>query len=58
VVSVSPAGQVTIPASTTAGFTGGQYYVYKLRVTDSQGDYAERDVLLKVAARYYPSLAG
>ena len=54
VVNVSPSGLVTIPASTTAGFTGGQYYVYKLRVTDSQGDYAERDVLLKVGASNHP----
>lgn len=59
VVNVSGSGQVTIPASTTAGFTGGQYYVYKLRVTDSQGDYAERDVLLKVAASNHPpAIAG
>lgn len=43
-------GKVSIPASVTAGFSGGWYYVYKVRATDAQGDFAERDVLLKVAS--------
>ena len=38
---------LTIPGA--SGYTPGDLYVYKLRVTDSQGDYADRDVLMKVA---------
>lgn len=49
VISLDQTGQVTIPAATTAAFTPGAYYIYKARVTDSQGDYAERDVLMRVA---------
>ena len=48
------AGACSIPAATTAGFTGGQRYVYKVRATDAQGEYAERDVLLKVASTNLP----
>jgi outer membrane protein OmpA-like peptidoglycan-associated protein len=54
VVNVAPNGQVTIPKSVTAGFTAGSYYVYKVRVTDDQGEYAERDVLLRVASTNKP----
>lgn len=43
-------GRVSIPAAVTTGFSGGAHYVYKVRATDAQGDYAERDVLLKVAS--------
>ncbi len=50
VITLSQTGQITIPASATASYSAGQFYVYKVRVTDSQGDYAERDVLLKVGA--------
>lgn len=49
VITLDQTGQVTIPATTTATFTAGDYYVYKARVTDAQGDYAERDVLMQVA---------
>jgi outer membrane protein OmpA-like peptidoglycan-associated protein len=59
IVTLSAGGKVTIPASTTAGFTGGQYYVYKVRATDAQGDYSERDVLLKVAtSNRAPAITG
>lgn len=59
VVSISSTGQVAIPAATTATFTNGQLFVYKVRVTDAQGDYAERDVLLRVTDNNAPpQLAG
>lgn len=52
-------GRIAIPAAVTAGFTGGWYYVYKVRATDAQGDYAERDVLLKVAStNHQPTFTG
>jgi outer membrane protein OmpA-like peptidoglycan-associated protein len=54
VITLSQTGQVTISAADTAGFTAGQYYVYKVRVTDAQGDFAERDVLLKVGDNNAP----
>jgi outer membrane protein OmpA-like peptidoglycan-associated protein len=54
IVTLSPSGRVSIPAATTAGFTGGQHYIYKVRATDAQGDFAERDVLLKVASSNVP----
>ena len=54
IVTLSPSGRVSIPAATTAGFTGGQHYIYKVRATDAQGDFAERDVLLKVASTNLP----
>lgn len=43
-------GRVSIPAATTATYTGGNLFIYKVRATDAQGDYSERDVLLKVAS--------
>ncbi|ADB49390.1 OmpA/MotB domain protein [Conexibacter woesei DSM 14684] len=49
VVTLDQTGQVTIPAATTSTFAAGAHYIYKARVTDSQGDYAERDVLMRVA---------
>lgn len=59
VVSISSTGQVAIPAATTATFTNGQLFVYKVRVTDAQGDYAERDVLLRATDNNAPpQLAG
>lgn len=39
-------GQIEIPTSTTSGMANNSKYVYKVRVTDDQGDYSERDVLL------------
>jgi outer membrane protein OmpA-like peptidoglycan-associated protein len=54
VVTYSSAGEVVIPAATTANFLNGQSYVYKVRVIDAQGDYAERDVLLTVTANNKP----
>ena len=54
VVTYEPDGDVVIPASTTSGFTNGQFYVYKVRVVDPQGDYAERDVLLTVTDQNDP----
>ncbi|MEH3053951.1 MAG: OmpA family protein [Patulibacter minatonensis] len=47
-------GQVEIPVSTTSGFANNSYYVYKVRVTDDQGDYAERDVLLRAVTPNRP----
>lgn len=49
VVTLNQTGQVTIPATQTATFAPGSHYIYKARVTDSQGDFAERDVLMRVA---------
>lgn len=49
VVTLDQTGQITIPAATTRTYTAGDHYIYKARVTDSQGDYAERDVLMRVA---------
>lgn len=49
VVSLSNTGQVTIPSTTTNTFTAGQHYVYKVRVTDDQGDYAERGAAYNLA---------
>ena len=54
IVTLSPSGRVSIPAATTAGFTGGQNFVYKVRATDAQGEFSERDVLLKVASTNLP----
>lgn len=47
IVSVDQNGVLTVPNA--ASLTPGAFYVYKLRVTDSQGDYSDRDVLATVA---------
>jgi hypothetical protein len=47
IVSIDANGVMSIPNATS--FTPGAFYVYKLRVTDSQGDFADRDVLMTVA---------
>lgn len=39
-------GQIEIPTTTTSGMANNSKYVYKVRVTDDQGDFSERDVLL------------
>jgi outer membrane protein OmpA-like peptidoglycan-associated protein len=59
IITLSNTGLVKIPADVTSTFTRGQYYVYKVRVTDDQGDYAERDVLLKVGGpNKTPAISG
>lgn len=47
IVDIDGNGVMSIPNASS--FTPGAFYVYKLRVTDSQGDYADRDVLMTVA---------
>jgi hypothetical protein len=47
IINVDQNGVLTIP--TASSLTPGAFYVYKLRVTDSQGDFADRDVLATVA---------
>lgn len=47
-INVNSRGKILIPASSTSQFTNGQLWVFKVRVTDSQGEYSERDVLLTV----------
>ncbi len=47
-------GQVEIPIGTTSGMANNSYYVYKVRVTDDQGDFAERDVLLRAVTPNHP----
>jgi outer membrane protein OmpA-like peptidoglycan-associated protein len=47
-------GQVEIPVGTTTGMANNSYYVYKVRVTDDQGDFAERDVLLRAVTPNHP----
>lgn len=47
-------GQVEIPTTTTSGMANNSYYVYKVRVTDDQGDFAERDVLLRAVTPNHP----
>lgn len=47
-------GQVEIPVGTTSGMANNSYYVYKVRVTDDQGDFAERDVLLRAVTPNRP----
>ncbi|WCB91458.1 hypothetical protein DSM104299_00129 [Baekduia alba] len=47
IVAIDGNGVLSIPNATS--FTPGAFYVYKLRVTDSQGDFADRDVLMTVA---------
>jgi outer membrane protein OmpA-like peptidoglycan-associated protein len=54
VILLSAAGEVSIPAATTATFTNNQFYVYKVRVIDTQGEFGERDVLLRVTANNAP----
>ncbi|MBJ7471628.1 MAG: OmpA family protein [Solirubrobacteraceae bacterium] len=51
-------GQIEIPVGTTSGFSNGQRFVYKVRVTDDQGDFAERDVLLKAVTPNRPPVIG
>lgn len=46
VVTYTASGDVVIPAATTSTFNNGAAYIYKVRVNDAQGDFAERDVLL------------
>lgn len=57
-VSVTSGGLVEIPFSTTAGLTVGHYYVYKVRITDDQGQYTERDLLLTVSNNAPPVFSG
>lgn len=47
IVHIDANGVLSIPDAST--YTPGAFYVYKLRVTDSQGDFADRDVLMTVA---------
>jgi hypothetical protein len=47
IVAVDANGVLSIPNASS--FSPGAFYVYKLRVTDSQGDFADRDVLMTVA---------
>lgn len=54
VTKLQASGQVEIPISTTSGMANNSYYVYKVRVTDDQGDFAERDVLLRAVTPNHP----
>jgi outer membrane protein OmpA-like peptidoglycan-associated protein len=54
VVELSAAGEVSIPVATTSTFLNNQFYIYKIRATDAQGDFSERDVLLRVSDRNTP----
>ncbi|HEU4975668.1 MAG TPA: OmpA family protein [Baekduia sp.] len=54
VVTFEPDGDVVIPAATTATMADRANYVYKVRVEDAQGDYAERDVLLTATTANHP----
>jgi outer membrane protein OmpA-like peptidoglycan-associated protein len=54
VITLSNSGIVSIPAATTATFLNRQTYVYKVRATDDEGDYGERDVLLTVTDQNAP----
>ena len=47
-------GQIEIPVGTTSGMANGAKYIYKVRVTDDQGDFAERDVLLNAVTPNKP----
>jgi outer membrane protein OmpA-like peptidoglycan-associated protein len=47
-------GRVSIPAATTSTYNNNAFYVYKVRVTDAEGDFSERDVLLRVTANNAP----
>lgn len=47
IVSIDQNGILSIPNASS--LLTDRFYIYKLRVTDSQGDYADRDVLAKVA---------
>jgi hypothetical protein len=47
VVAIDADGVLTIP--TASSMTPGAFYTYKTRVTDSQGDFTDRDVLMTVA---------
>jgi hypothetical protein len=69
VVTYDANGDVVIPASVTSTFkpdppdptacpNGCEFYVYKVRVTDAQGNYAERDVLLFVTDDNTPPFFG
>ena len=48
VVSISSGGLVSMTAPQTNSYANGTYFSYLVRATDSQGDYSERDVLLRV----------
>jgi outer membrane protein OmpA-like peptidoglycan-associated protein len=54
VISFNQSGRVAIPASVTSTWLNNKFYIYKIRVTDDQGDFAERDVLLRVTANNAP----
>jgi hypothetical protein len=47
IVAIDANGVLSIPSASS--YSPGALYVYKLRVTDSQGDFADRDVLMTVA---------
>lgn len=57
-VSATSGGLVEIPLSTTSGLTVGHTYVYKVRITDDQGQYIERDLLLTVSNNAPPAFGG
>ena len=46
-LTISPTGQVNIPAANTATLTTGNW-VFKVRVTDSSGAFSDRDVMVNV----------
>jgi hypothetical protein len=54
VVTFEPDGDVFIPASTTSTFADGEFYLYKVRVADADGGFAERDVLLFITDQNDP----
>jgi outer membrane protein OmpA-like peptidoglycan-associated protein len=54
VITFDQTGRVSIPAATTATWNNNNFFVYKIRITDTQGDFSERDVLLRVTANNAP----
>lgn len=59
VVSLSQNGVVSMSAATTNAFAHNSRYIYKVRVVDDQGDFSERDVLLRVTGNNAPpAIAG
>lgn len=58
VIDLSDDGVVSIPADTTSSMSDGAAYVYKVRATDAEGNYAERDVLLTVTGNNVPPELG
>jgi outer membrane protein OmpA-like peptidoglycan-associated protein len=54
IVTIGSNGVVSMTAGQTSTYNDGDHFAYTVRVSDSQGDYSDRDVLLKVSGNNAP----